>query len=328
MTAIQPREEATTVDSLLSRAHHSAPGESSAIRTGFDPLDRVLGGGLRRGTLTVLAGEPGVGKTIATLQWAATMARSGNHVVYVCYEHDEATLLGRLLALEAGLAAGDDVSDAARTAELICRSLSDGSGLQSLLPVDPLAQAAVDAVNQYASRLRLVQGSGARTDVDQLHSLVLESGDRPVLFVDYLQKVAVHTGDEAGKVRRTVEALKDLALYEKIPVVAVAAADEAGLAAQRMRMHHVRGSASIAYECDVALVMNEKYEITSKAHTAFDTVKAAALRRKVVFSIEKNRAGPADVDLEFEKRFDNYRFVARGSHVAERLINERVNEQP
>lgn len=44
--------------------------------------------------------------------------------------------------------------------------------------------------------------------------------------------------------------------------------------------------------------------------------------------VEKNRRGPAEVDLEFEKCFETSRFNARGSYVPERLINERVHEEP
>ena len=45
----------------------------------------------------LLGGKPGVGKTIAALQWARSMAQRGVVAVYLCFEHDEVTLLTRLL---------------------------------------------------------------------------------------------------------------------------------------------------------------------------------------------------------------------------------------
>ena len=46
-----------------------------------------------------------------------------------------------------------------------------------------------------------------------------------------------------------------------------------------------------------------------------------------MFSVEKNRNGPADVELEFEKDFANYRFVPAGRWVAERLWDEGSVEE-
>jgi predicted ATP-dependent serine protease len=51
--------------------------ELRAVRTGFSILDDILGGGLRVGELVLLGGPPGVGKTIAALQWAREIAKAG-----------------------------------------------------------------------------------------------------------------------------------------------------------------------------------------------------------------------------------------------------------
>jgi hypothetical protein len=46
-----------------------------------------------------------------------------------------------------------------------------------------------------------------------------------------------------------------------------------------------------------------------------------------VFSIEKNRDGPAQVDMEFRKDFPNYRFEPQGRFVAEQLVDDVLFEQ-
>ena len=59
---------------------------AARIRTGLDGLDRVLGGGLVPGSLILLAGEPGIGKSTLLLQVAASLARNEGTVVYVTGE--------------------------------------------------------------------------------------------------------------------------------------------------------------------------------------------------------------------------------------------------
>jgi DNA repair protein RadA/Sms len=60
----------------------------AAVRTatGLEGVDRVLGGGLVPGSLVLVAGEPGVGKSTLLLQVAAAMAGQAGPVVYVSGE--------------------------------------------------------------------------------------------------------------------------------------------------------------------------------------------------------------------------------------------------
>ncbi|MFN0070841.1 MAG: ATPase domain-containing protein [Chloroflexota bacterium] len=52
------------------------------LQTGIAPLDRILGGGVPRHSLLVIAGEPGAGKSILTLQMLFHWARAGKKVLY------------------------------------------------------------------------------------------------------------------------------------------------------------------------------------------------------------------------------------------------------
>ena len=54
--------------------------------TGVGELDRVLGGGFVPGSVTLVGGEPGVGKSTLLLQVSAAMARDGGRVLYVSAE--------------------------------------------------------------------------------------------------------------------------------------------------------------------------------------------------------------------------------------------------
>jgi KaiC/GvpD/RAD55 family RecA-like ATPase len=50
---------------------------------GIEKLDKYLGGGLDRNTISLIAGRSGIGKTILAAQWAAEGARNGETVIYI-----------------------------------------------------------------------------------------------------------------------------------------------------------------------------------------------------------------------------------------------------
>ncbi len=54
--------------------------------TGSDELDRVLGGGLTAGSLALIGGEPGIGKSTIMLMVAGHIARSGADALYITAE--------------------------------------------------------------------------------------------------------------------------------------------------------------------------------------------------------------------------------------------------
>lgn len=60
--------------------------QTEALTTGLSELDRVLGGGLAPGSVTLLGGEPGIGKSTLLLQVAIKVAGLGRTVLYACGE--------------------------------------------------------------------------------------------------------------------------------------------------------------------------------------------------------------------------------------------------
>ena len=53
------------------------------LTTGIEEFDRVLGGGMVEGSLILIGGEPGIGKSTITLQCMGHLARRGKKVLYV-----------------------------------------------------------------------------------------------------------------------------------------------------------------------------------------------------------------------------------------------------
>lgn len=56
------------------------------IKTGFDELNRVLGGGIVKGSLTLIGGDPGIGKSTLIMQVGNYLASQGELVLYVSAE--------------------------------------------------------------------------------------------------------------------------------------------------------------------------------------------------------------------------------------------------
>jgi replicative DNA helicase len=315
------------------------------LPTGFDPLDGFIGGGLRKTELILLGGAQGIGKTIATLQIARNLAlRPDQYVFYLSYEHTETHLMHRLLCMESinppevDLAQGIKLRDlyqfivAQRGKELMGRDGGAGS-LQSILRDNPKTAPSVERLKRYADRMILVKASPAVTTLraikDMSARLCDATGGNVVVFVDYLQKVAVHPErprDENDKVTIIVEGLKDIALTLDVPVWAIVAADREGLKSRRIHLFHLRGSSALDYESDIAIIMNNKYQITSKEHAAFNPYTAKQFRDWVVWTVEKNRAGRAMQDMEFQLHGPHFAFDPRGQRVQQQLIDDKIIE--
>lgn len=313
--------------------------------TGFDPLDGFIGSGLRKTELILLGGAQGIGKTIATLQIARNIAmRPDQYIFYLSYEHTEAHLMHRLLCLEsinppevdlnAGLKLRDlyQIIVAQRAKEFMGRDGGSGS-LQKILRDNPKTAPALARMLKYSDRMILLKASPAVTNLRAIKEMTARlcdaTGGNVTIFVDYLQKIAVHPErprDENDKVTIIVEGLKDIALSLDVPVWSIVAADREGLKSKRIHLFHLRGSSALDYESDIAIIMNNKYQILAKDHVAFNPYTAKQFRNWVVWTIEKNRAGRAMQDMEFQLHAQHFAFDPRGQKVQQQLIDDKVIE--
>ena len=214
---LAPRSALDVLTSLNERVASGSIEDLMPIATGFVPMDKTIGGGLRPGELMLIGGAQGQGKTTMGLQMARNMAASGQAtVLYVCFEHDEEYLIQRLVAMESALSHLPQKSGAVKIQDVRRRS----SELHRLRRVaararssaQPAAPAGLERIARYGSNLYLMRGTATVSTIENLRALVKEhrgdEGRRLVLFVDYLQKVPVipEPSDEAEKVTRIVSA--------------------------------------------------------------------------------------------------------------------------
>lgn len=137
------------------------------VRTGLSEFDRVLGGGLVPGSLVLLGGEPGIGKSTLLLQATDSLARNGARVVYVCGEESPSQVKlrsqrlgasgeGILLLAEVDMEAIETVARQVRPDVLVVDSIQ--TAIDSELSG---AAGSVGQVRSCTSRLmRLAKGDG------------------------------------------------------------------------------------------------------------------------------------------------------------------------
>jgi circadian clock protein KaiC len=79
---------------LIAAEHHTVfkPG---AVLSGVLELDTLLGGGLDRGTSSLIMGPAGCGKTVLATQYACAAAARGDHVAFYLFDERLGTFLGR-----------------------------------------------------------------------------------------------------------------------------------------------------------------------------------------------------------------------------------------
>ncbi len=104
-------------DTLIEEVVGKIPGKASALKitentkpvsitgikkesgerlnTGIDELDRVLGGGVLRGSVNLVGGQPGIGKSTLMLQLAHKLAANNEKVLYVSGEESPGQVAGR-----------------------------------------------------------------------------------------------------------------------------------------------------------------------------------------------------------------------------------------
>ncbi len=143
------------------------PDESAERRScGIGELDRVLGGGLVAGSLVLVGGDPGIGKSTLLTQACANLATTGETVLYVSGEESARQIkmrANRLGASGAGfyVLSENDVNGVAKRMEQLNPSVMVIDSIQTMyLPEIASAPGSVSQVRECASLLMRLAKSG------------------------------------------------------------------------------------------------------------------------------------------------------------------------
>ena len=217
------------------------PTEFTPRPTGIPELDRVLGGGLVPGSITLLGGEPGIGKSTVLLQAAAEVAASGRTVLYITGEESpqqvrlRAERLGALHPL-LYLAAESSVPNVVRSIDGVGPELVVVDSIQTL-SVPELASAPGSVAQVRECSHRLVQEAKQRGCAVVLVGHVTKEGNLagPRVLEHLVDTVLAFEGDRHHALRllRVVKhrfgSTQELGLFEMTEHGLVGVPDPSGL---------------------------------------------------------------------------------------------------
>ena len=198
----EPRQRPVAVSGAaapVSLSHAAETGEEVRRPVGIGELDRVLGGGLVAGSVVLLGGEPGIGKSTLLLQAAAGIA-VGAGVLYATGEESVAQV--RLRAARLGLTSGPAADRIRVVAETSVGRIVDLARAEAtgLLVVDSVQTVASDELDGPPGSVGQVREAALR-----LMELAKADGV-PVVLVGHVTK----DGTLAGP--KTLEHLVDVVL--------------------------------------------------------------------------------------------------------------------
>jgi replicative DNA helicase len=186
---------------VLARADAVADGAESpdTIATGFPSLDRLLGGGMRRGDLIVLGGDVGSGKSAFALAVALRAAQRRLRVTFFSGEMSTERMLERALAIEGRVRVDD---------------------LRQGVPNDS-ARASVGAaavrMRSGLPRLDRLPSGGVEELAEEIEDTKLD-----IVVVDSLQWLARGAGDSDEELADAIRRLKTLAVTRHIAIFTTA----------------------------------------------------------------------------------------------------------
>ncbi len=172
--------------------------EENRIITGITELDRVLGGGIVKGSLILIGGEPGAGKSTLALQAAhAAAEKSGRQVIYVSGEESLSQVKSRAIRLRADsknlfLAQETSVEKISELAEKHLPSLMVVDSIQTVFKQD--IESAAGSMNQVRESCAQLMYTAKRTGV-------------PVIIIGHVTKDGMLAGP------KMLEHMVDAVLY-------------------------------------------------------------------------------------------------------------------
>ncbi len=163
----------------------------------IDELDRVLGGGLVRGSLVLLGGDPGIGKSTLILQTAAGLANADRRVLYVSGEESAQQI--KLRADRLGVP-GDHLLVLSETNLQVALDAAE-EAKPGLVIIDSIQTAYLDDLNSAAGSVSQVRECTARL------MQWAKPKNVPVLIVGHVTKEGAIAGP------RVLEHMVDVVLY-------------------------------------------------------------------------------------------------------------------
>jgi circadian clock protein KaiC len=164
---------------LIASEHH-APFLGEFTPSGNAELDKLLGGGLERGTNALLIGAAGVGKSSVALTYALAAVRRDEYAVYYAFDEGRGTLQARASTIGLELQPALD-SGRLRFQQIDPAELSPGefaANVRHSVEADHARVVVIDSLNGYLNAM-----PDGRFLILQMHELLSSLGQQGVLTI-------------------------------------------------------------------------------------------------------------------------------------------------
>lgn len=168
------------------------------VKTNIGELDRVLGGGLVQGSVVLIGGDPGIGKSTLLLQTAEMLAEGGNQVIYISGEEsiDQIRLRANRMGVKQDsiqLAATTNVADIVNSVE--------NKGAPTIIIIDSIQTMFLDELSSAPGTVSQVRAAAGEL------TIFAKKNNITLLIVSHVTK----DGQIAGP--KVLEHMVDTVLY-------------------------------------------------------------------------------------------------------------------
>lgn len=168
-----------TIFPRLSAGQHLVSRQEGVVSSGIADIDALVGGGLERGSATMIMGPAGVGKSSLALQFATALAGTGERVTFFIFEEHRTVFLKRAASL------GFDVAPLIESGNMIVEQIDPAE-----MSVGEFAYAVRTAVETKGSTMVIVDSlNGYFNAMPEEHFLTLHLHE----LLSYLTDAAVTT---------------------------------------------------------------------------------------------------------------------------------------
>lgn len=222
--------------------------------TGFEPLDRIIGGGFMRQTLVMLGAAPGMGKSCLTAQVFESMAQQGHNVLYYNLEMSREQMLARSFSRIAR------ERDNARMAALdVLQGFNWTSHQRNIM------QRTADYYTANIAPHMVYNPGDGHAELDVIYGEVIKAADRakaegrpaPIVVIDYLHLLrGQQREDTSVVVKRAVDLFKGYAIKYNSLVFCILAFGRASNKRGQVSQESGRDTSAIEYSADLMLGLN------------------------------------------------------------------------
>ena len=271
------------------------------VHSGFQKLDKKVGGGLYPGSYNILGARASVGKTSFALNLMRNMAMEGKNILFFSLEQPVEQIIARFLSMTM------EVSfTSAMSGDLA--PLEDMYGDQ----VGEVINHAIETIGNYADRINIIDNS--KLDINDMKNItrryVKEKGVE-VVFIDYLQFIKSAVRDT--KLRETTDisrSLKELASEEKVSLFVLSqlsrSIEQYDRKDKSPKLSDLRDSGALEQDADVVMFLYPAEDQTAgKPGEAALTDYLSNPEARINVSIAKNRNGATGIVpfIFFKSRF-------------------------